>query len=152
MTGSVLALTVEGLIVVIFGGVILLVMLFLYAIRGHGEPTAGGSAGIVKISAPASIVGMLVGAVLILIGSGFLSLGPDFGDNDDGDPDVAAAPEPPPTTTTAVMRPLPPSTEVLGAVAEPRGELAATGSGMLTLTGSGLLLMATGKLLTPRRG
>lgn len=149
-----LALTTEGLIVVCFGGLILLVCLGLFVVRGTADSDATAEARLVKVSAPASLIGVLIGALLVLVGTDFIRLGAP----DDSGFEAASSPPTLLTTTTPSSSPAPPpsiadSFDGLPPTSGPPGSLAYTGSPTLTLAGVGLMFTSggAGLLLSTKR-
>lgn len=101
--------------------------LFVYRqIRHDSESEDSGiKAGIVEFKAPAALVAVVVGALLVLIGRGALTVGQVEADNGEASPPVAAPDDPPVTQTTTTTLPpttLPPTTVPPSTVPPPTTE------------------------------
>lgn len=144
-------ITAAGIVIALAG---LVVFVFRQITHEEDKGEAGVTAGIVSIKAPASIVMIVVGVFIILVGRGALTLDVD----DVTGSDDAAAPVPPPTTlppttttttaptTTTTVPPTtpPPTTTPPGEVEPPMTELPYTGGGVEML-GLGLTILAGGR-------
>lgn len=142
------ALTAEGWIVVGTGLSIVAVCLVLFVVRGDRDAEASTRATkMVQFSAPASLVGMALGALLVLAGTGFLSLGGSGGD-DEGEwvspPITSGQGALPPDTTTTTMPPTTTSTIPESGISTHGDHLAFTGGGTTILAGFGIMAVSAG--------
>ena len=152
-----LALVAEQWIVILLGICICGVALAIYVIRGNSEAAEGTAGGIVKVSGPAWLVALVIGASLVLIGSGFLELNADSNESattptptvQPGPGFLPTDPAPAPTTTTTATT-VAPTTTVMAPPAGPidgggpGGDLAATGSPLMVTAGVGFILVGLG--------
>lgn len=139
-----LALTSEAAIVVAFGSAVALVGLILFVVRGAADAGANVEAKFVKFSAPASVVLIALGAGMVLLGTGFVTLGPSGDDGERAAQSPTTVEGVPPTTTT--LAPASTTTTALHSAPAPPldDELAFTGFGLTATAGVGFVVLGIG--------
>lgn len=147
-------ITAAGIVIALAG---LAVFMFRQITHEEDKGEAGVTAGIVSIKAPASIVMIVVGVFIILVGRGALTLDVD----DIAGSDDAAAPAPPVVTTSTTVAATttvvaittttmaPPVTDPDPEPSPPITELPMTGGGVEML-GLGLVTLAGGRWVVQR--